>query len=586
MSQPKVRERRTISTGEFAVLRNGLETITDQMVLTILKTARTGIIRDGMDFSTAICDSMGEVVCQGPGIALHLGSIPVAMTEVLRRFEGDIHPGDVFMFNDPYAGGMHLPDIFFVKPVFRGNDRVGFVVTVADFGDIGGMVPGGRPVNAVDIYQEGIRIPPLELYSRGSRVAGIEEIVATNVRLPDLFTNDLGACLAALRGAETELLRYIDDHGYELVVQFFDDVLDYSERITRQTVSQWPDGTYPAVDYVDDSVSSDEPVRIELTLQVKGSEVHIDFSGTSKQVRASINSTFSFTASAVYAAIRTLLPPEVPNNAGVFRPVHVLAPEGTVVNPVMPAPVASRGVTGFRVADVVLRALADALPGEVGAACEGGPSSFRIGGYGQAGAAFLLSDSVSGTRGGTAKHDGLDGCAHFASNSTNRPIELIEAELPIRVWRYGLRPDSGGVGRFRGGMGLIREWELLAPEATLTMRADRVKFNPWGLEGGGDGARARNLLTRDGETREVNGKLHLAMLQGDRFLHEQASGGGYGDPFDRDPEAVLADWKAGRETADHALKCYGVAIDQERGSVNQGRTSHARAEARGDESRA
>ncbi|HVA86406.1 MAG TPA: hydantoinase B/oxoprolinase family protein [Candidatus Saccharimonadales bacterium] len=558
-----------LTPGEFAVLKNNLEAITDDMSLTIMRTSRTPIIRDGMDFSTAICTPEGEMVAQGVCIALHLGSIPVAMEALLEMYRGNIHPGDVFILNDPYSGGMHLPDIFLFKPVFIGRRLTAFVVTVADFGDIGGMVPGGRPVNATDLYQEGITIPPLKLFDGGRRVDAIPRILERNVRLPELFRNDLESCLAAVRTAEAALVQLVGRFGLSVVAGFLQQLLEYSESITRATIGAWPDGTVEFEDHLDDSVAGPAPVLIKVRVTVDGSNLHVDFTGTSEQVRASINSTRSFTASAVYAAVRTMLPPETPSNGGVFRPIHVDAPEGTIVNPRRPGPVASRGVTGFRVVDAMFGALAKIVPDRVQAAGEGGSSSMRIGGYMEDGRAFVLADSVHGTRGGGPLNDGMDGFANFATNSANRPVERIEAELPVRVWRYGLRPDSEGPGKYRGGLGLEREWELLTSEAVLTIRADRVRFAPWGLQGGGNGSRSRNLMLRaTGEAMELPGKVHEVMRSGDRFHHEQASGGGFGDPLDRDPVRVLADWRDERVSAERAFDVYGVLIDEEMGQVD------------------
>lgn len=552
-----------LTPGDFAVVKNSLEAITDEMSLTIMRTSRTPIIRDGMDFSTAICTPAGEMVAQGVCIALHLGSIPIAMEALLDTYGGNIRNGDLFVLNDPYAGGMHLPDIFLIKPVFSGRRLIAFVVTVADFGDIGGIVPGGRPVNASDLYQEGITIPPLKLFDAGRRVDAISQILERNVRLPELFRNDLESCLAAVRTAEAALVQLLTRCGDAVVIDFFDQLLAYSESITRATVGGWPDTTVEFEDYLDDSVVDPEPVVIKVRLTVEGTDLHVDFTGTSEQVRASINSTRSFTASAVYAAIRTLLPPETPSNGGVFRPIRVTAPEGTIVNPRRPGPVASRGVTGFRVIDTVFGALARIVPNRVPAASEGGSSSMRIGGYTEDGRPFVLADSVHGTRGGGQLHDGMDGFANFATNSANRPVERIEAELPIRVWRYGLRADSEGPGKYRGGLGLEREWELLTKEAVLTIRADRVRFAPWGLQGGWEGSRSCNrMLKTTGETVELPGKVHEVMRSGDRFHHEQASGGGFGDPLDRDPARVVADWRDGRVSAQRAFDVYGVIVDE------------------------
>lgn len=545
----------------FELIKNQIEMTTDEMTLTVLRTAYSGNVRDGMDFSAAICSADGEMVAQGLCIALHLGSIPDAMRAVLDRFANDCRPGDVFILNDPYMGGMHLPDIFVFSPVFIGTDLLCYMVVVADHADIGGRVPGGRSVDATEIYQEGLRIPPLKLQDGGRPVEAVWSMIARNVRLPDKVLGDLRSCMAACHTAEGLMKHTVARYGIGAVRDFFQQTLDYSERLAKDTIAQLNPGQYLFEDYLDDSVTSPEPVVIKLAMEVRRSSLIFDLTGSSAQVPASINSTLSFTKSAVYAAVRTLMPSDTPNNGGLFRPVEVRAPAGTVVNANEPAPVASRGVTGFRVLDAVLGALAEAAPGRIPAAGEGGVSSFRVGGHDEHGVPFVLFDSVQGTWGGRSDIDGVDGCSNFAANATNVPVEVVEAEYPLRVICYEFRTDSGGPGRFRGGLGLRREWELLAPEALITMRADRSRFRPWGLAGGQPGAASHNFLIVDGRRRELPSKIHRRVRRGERFLHEQAAGGGYGDPMERNPDAVFADWHNEKITVGHARRSYGVVID-------------------------
>lgn len=569
----------------FQLIRTSIDTIVDEMTLLMVRTSYSGNIRDGMDFSTAVCDARGQIIAQGVCIALQLGSIPDAMAVVLDKFKGDIHPGDVFILNDPYRGGSHLSDIFVFLPLFVGAELVAFLVVVADHLDVGGRVPGSRAVDSVEVYQEGLRIPPLKLYDRGKEVSAVFELIAINVRVPTKVLGDLRSSVAACEAAASLLSATTAKHGLDQVKAFFSEVLDYSERITRQIISAIPDGRYHFVDHIDDSVTSVKPVRIQVTLDVKGDGLRFDLTGSSAQVRAAINATFSFTKSAVYAAVRTLLPPDLPNNAGFFRPIEVVAPLGTILNPREPAPVASRGVTGFRVIDAALGALAQALPERVPAASEGGTSSFRLGGTDESGRAFIIWDSMTGTWGGRPDRDGIDGCAHFAGNLANVPVEVLEAEFPVRILRYALRRDSGGPGRFRGGMGLEREWELLAPEATATIRADRAKFAPWGVAGGAPGQLSQNILNPHREAKALPSKITGPLKQGDRLLHLQASGGGYGDPLNRDPAAVLADWRDDRISLTHAAEAYGTVIDADSRTVDTAATAALRARLRSERAR-
>ena len=560
----------------FELLRNTLDTIVDEMTLTMIRTAYSGNIRDGMDFSCAVCDMQGRMVAQGVCVALHLGSMPDAMESVMKKFEGDIHPGDIFILNDPYCGGSHLPDIFLFKPVFSQGKLLAFLVIVADHIDIGGRVAGGRSVDSTEVYQEGLRIPPVRLQHRGEPVDAIWEIIAQNVRLKHMVLGDLQSCISACQRAEGMLLDTVSKYGSDTLRAWFEEILDYSERITRHALRAIPDGTYSFTDYIDDAITKPEPVEIRLSLKVEGDDVYFDLTGTSAQVPAAINATLSFTKSAIYAAVRTMLPPDLPNNAGVFRPIHVHVPLGTITNPVEPAAVSSRGVTGFRVIDAAMGALAQAAPDRIPATGEGGVSSCRIGGRNPDGSTFIVWDSVTGTWGGRPGSDGIDGCACFAANLANAPVEVLEAESPVRILQYGLTRDSGGPGRHRGGMGVVREWEMLADESVFTMRADRAKFAPWGAAGGQPGIKASNVLNPQSENRTLAPKLTITLKKGDRFLHQQASGGGYGDPLEREPLAVLRDWRNERVSIEHARDAYGVAIDAATGCVDEAETSRLR----------
>ena len=560
----------------FELIRNTLDTIVDEMTLTMIRTAYSGNIRDGMDFSCAVCDPQGRMVAQGICVALHLGSIPDAIDAVLARFGKDIRPGDVYILNDPYCGGSHLPDIFVFKPVFHDGALLAFLVIVADHIDIGGRVPGGRSVDSTEVYQEGLRIPPIRLQDAGVPVAAVWDLIAQNVRVNFKVLGDLRSCLSACQKAETMLGAATRKFGDAVMRDYFDEILDYSERITRQTLRAIPDGTYTFTDYIDDAVTRPEPIAIHLTLRVQGDEVFFDLTGTSPQVPAAINATLSFTKSAIYAAVRTMLPPDLPNNSGVFRPIHVHAPLGTITNPREPAAVSSRGVTGFRVIDAAMGALAQAAPDRIPASGEGGVSSCRIGGKNPDGSSFIVWDSVTGTWGARPDRDGIDGCGNFAGNLANAPVEVLESESPIRILRYGLSQDTGGPGKYRGGMGILREWEMLAEESVFTMRADRARFAPWGAAGGHPGIKASNILNPQGEGKVLASKLTTVLRKGDRFLHQQASGGGYGDPLERDVGSVLRDWRNERVSLQHARDAYGVVIDAANKKVDEAQTAKLR----------
>ena len=331
----------------FAVIKAGLDTIVDDMAYAVMRTARSPIVRDVLDYSATLCDAKGRILAQAKTVALHLGAVPDAMEVVLDRFGDDLHPGDVIVLNDPYAGGMHLPDIFMIRPVFAGARRLGFAVVIAHHCDMGGRVPGSNASDSTEIFQEGLRIPPIKLYDRGAPNHTLLALIAANVRLPDLVLGDLDAQYATCAIGERELAALHARHGDELEA-CFDQLLDYGETLTRKAIAAWPDGDYAFTDFIDGDGFSPDPIPIACRVTVAGDQVAVDFTGSSPQVKGAINSTFSFVKSATYLAIRCALDHEVPNNAGVYRCIAVSAPEGSILNPRPPAAVAARALTAMQ----------------------------------------------------------------------------------------------------------------------------------------------------------------------------------------------------------------------------------------------
>ena len=561
----------------FEVLRYSFDSITDEILVTIIRGAHTSLIRDALDVSVGLFDSHGAMVAQGFSIPFHLGAIPDAVAAVIEKFAGDFAADDVYMLNDPYTGGMHLPDIFLIKPVFAEDKLLAFMVTVADFGDVGGRVPGGRPLDARSVFEEGIRLPPMKFIDAGRENTQIREIIGQNVRLPDQTLADLDVCLAALRAGERALTATLVRFGLDDVRRFMAVVQQYTEGIVRSVIADFPDGRYEFEDYVDDGVTVPEPITIRVALDVVGDQLVFDFAGSSPQIPASLNTTVSWVKSAVYAAVRTLMPRGLPNNEGLFRAITVNVPLGTILNPLPPAAVAERGLTGFRIVDAVQGVLAQVAPGQIPAAGEGGACAFHFAGKDASGESFIAGDSVMGAWGGRPDRDGVDGISNFAANASNRPIEILEVENAVRILRYGFVADSAGPGRFRGGLSIEREWEMLCDEALCSSRVDRCKFAPWGLHGGEAGAKGR-LSSREGSDgwSERAGKGHFILHRNDRLLLQQASAGGYGDPLERDPEAVLRDWRDDKVTREHALRAYGVAIDVAKACVDPRETARVR----------
>ncbi|MBL6457395.1 hydantoinase B/oxoprolinase family protein [Belnapia sp. T6] len=566
----------------FAVVKNAMDAIVDEVAYTVIRTARSEIVKDVMDYSAAICDAHGEMVAQAKTIAQHLGAIPEAMQAVQARWGGKLSPGDAVVMNDPYLGGMHLPDIFMFLPVFRDGAILAWIVVICHHTDVGGRVPGSNAADSTEIYQEGLRIPPLKLFSDGGVNETLESIIALNVRVPDRVLGDLRAQYAACQVGAREIQRLADRYGTRQLRAYLAELLDYAERMTRAEIATWPKGTYTFTDHIDSDGLSDAPVPLTVAITVHEDSLSVDWSGSSPQVRAAINSTLSFTKSNSFLSVRCALRGEVPNNAGVFRCIHVTAPEGSVLNPRSPAPVAARALTGYRVMDAMFGALAQIVPDLIPAAGEGGNTVVCLGGRHPDNTPFIMVDMISGCWGGRPDQDGIEAITNPSQNLSNTPVEVLERQHPVRVEEYALVPDSGGPGRFRGGLGLARSYRLLAEEAILQLRADRLVFPPYGLAGGEPGGRSGNWLGEAAERRTLPGKVTMTMRRGELLTHHQAGGGGHGEPWQRAPEAVAADVWNGKVTAEAAQARYGVVVDAATGAVDRMATQALRSQGRGE----
>ena len=552
----------TVDPITLAVIKSALDSIVDEMAYAVIRTARSEIIKDVMDYSAALCDGRGQLIAQAKTIAQHLGAVPDAMQSVLKEFAGDLHPGDVVAMNDPYEGGMHLPDVFLFLPIFVDGSLEAFAVVIGHQTDMGGRVPGSNASDSTEIFQEGLRIPPVKLYERGVPSRSIMRIIAKNVRVPDRVLGDLGAEYAACRVGEREVGKLFARYGAPVLRAAMAELLDYAERVTRAEIARWPAGTYTFTDYLDSDGFSDEPVplRVAITIHADG-HLTCDWTGSSPQVKAALNSTFSFTKSCSYLSVRSVLRQDVPNNAGVFRCIEVIAPAGSILNPHMPGACAARALTGYRMLDVMLGALAQALPERVPAAGEGGNTVLSIGGLDARRSPFVIVDMITGAWGARPDKDGMEAVTNPSQNMSNTPVEVLEAQHPIRIDEYGFVPDSCGAGTWRGGLGLRRRYTLLNDEATLQLRSDRMKFQPYGLAGARPGRGTRNVLNPDGERREMPAKFATVLRRGDVILHEQPGGGGFGDPFARDPARIAADVRDEKITIEYARREHGVVVD-------------------------
>jgi N-methylhydantoinase B/oxoprolinase/acetone carboxylase alpha subunit len=529
------------------IVGNALASIADEMATTIFRTAHSTVVRDGMDLSAALCNADGETVAQAVTVPFHLGSVPHAM-ETLRAKWGDrMHPGDVFVMNDPFDGGIHLQDIFVFKPVFLDDELIGFATTTAHHGDVGGRLPGSAACDNTEIFQEGIRLPWLKLFDRGEPVEVIFEVIRANVRIPRMTLGDLSAQIAATSVAERALQELAGRYGPGRLADLMTGLLEHTERLVRAEIAGWPDGTATFTDYLDSDGIERRDVPITATVTIAGDEITADLTESAPMVAGALNSTRSFIQACVYQAVRSALEVEIPNTSGAFKPIHVLTKPGTIAHVVMPGASSMRGVTGFRALDAVNGALAQLIPDRVPAAGEGGNTLAVFGSERTDGSRFIYYELVVGTWGGTPEDDGNDGVTNPASLAANIPFEVAESEFPIVIERYGLVPDSGGAGKHRGGLAVERVWRCLTPDTSLIVRSDRSAHPPYGLQGGKPGALSSNLLIHADGTEEVLPSMFSTTIQpGDVYVHRTAGGGGWGDPAKRDPAKHAADIADGK----------------------------------------
>jgi N-methylhydantoinase B len=565
----------------FELFKNAIFSIADEMALTVFRTTYSGVLKDNMDYSTAFADADGKLVAQGLTLPGHLGSIPTALEAVMRRFGDDIREGDVFIMNDPFEGGMHLPDIFIFKPLHHEGQRLAFAATICHHTDVGGRVAGSNASDSTEIYAEGLRIPPLKLYEAGRRNEAIMAIIERNVRLPVRLFGDLRAQLAACHIAERQFAELVVRHGAETVKAYMQETIDYAERLTRAALSDLPDGEWSFEDWIDDDgVDCGKPIRLFVTLRKRGGHMVVDWTGTSPQVKGAINNTLSFTKAASYTGVRSVLPPGIPNNEGVFRAIEVTCPPGTVGNGVLPAACAARGLTGFRMTDCIFGALAMMLPDKVFAAGDGGNTGISIGGYYPDRSPFIYVDFTCGAWGARPWADGLDGNSHMFANMASHSVEVTEAEQPIQLLAYEFVEDRAGAGKFRGGVPFRRDYRFLEEEGVLQVRSDRRTHRPFGLYGGSPGAPSENSLNPEGEARPLPSKLTMTIRRGEVFRHILAGGGGWGDPLERDPAKVLKDVRNGLLSPEKARADYGVVLDTARLAVDEAASARLREEIR------
>ncbi|MGH8430278.1 MAG: hydantoinase B/oxoprolinase family protein, partial [Solimonas sp.] len=468
-------------------------------------------------------------------------------------------PGDVYCMNDPYLGGTHLPDVALVQPVFVNGRPIAISATMTHHQDMGGMSPGSVPTNATEIFQEGLRLPPLKFREAGQYNETLVAIIRQNVRIPDAVMGDLNAQLAACNVGARRIAELAGELGENHALAIFDELLDRSEKLTRAALRTVPEGTYRYVDFNDnDGIDLDKHVRFEVAVTVKDGTFHCDFTGSSPQVRGPFNCVPSGSLAAACYAVRAVTDPEIPTNAGCFRPITLVLPKGSVVNPVEPAPVNSRTATIKRITGCILGALKNVLPERVPADSSGELLILMFGGHYRDGSAYVTGELIAGGSGAGQHSDGVDVIETDVTNCMNLPVEAMEIDTPIRVHRIALREDSGGVGAHRGGLGVVKEYEVLDGDISFTYRGERHFFAPQGAQGGGDGAKAHAVIKRvDGGEEVIPSKMMATLKRGDRVVVETAGGGGNGAAASRDRDALALDIADGKVSSEQARGQYG-----------------------------
>ena len=513
---------------EFEIFKNLFLSIAEEMGVTLCRTGFSPNIKERLDYSCAVYDAAGETIAQGDHMPVHLGAMPLSVRAAIDAFE--MAPGDIVMLNDPFHGGTHLPDITLVSPVFLGRERrpAFYVANRAHHSDVGGMSPGSMPV-AREIYQEGLILPPVRLARGGKIDRDILAIVLANVRTPEEREGDLTAQIAANRVADARLRDTVRRYGRPRTLAYASALQDYTARVLRAAIREIPAGRYAFEDALDDDGFRETPVRIAVAIEIGGDHATIDFTGSDSQVEGSVNANFAMTLSACLYCFRCLVGDDVLYNAGVARPLRVIAPEGTIVNARRPSAVAGGNVeTSQRITDVVFGALGKAMPDRLPAASQGTMNNVTIGGVDpRTGRRFAYYETMGGGMGGRRGLAGLSGVHTHMSNTRNTPVEAIEHYLPVRIRQYALRKDSAGAGQFPGGEGIVREYEMLT-DTSVTVLSERRRRPPYGARGGSPGGRGRNTLIRDGREQPLPGKIQLDLRAGDRLRIETPGGGGYG----------------------------------------------------------
>ena len=551
---------------------NALRSVTDETYIALMRSAFSTNIKERHDHSTAVMDSRGRLVIQADkSLPVHVASMLGLIQSLIAKYPTtEINEGDIFIANDPHvAGGTHLPDINLAMPVFVEGELLGFMCNIAHHADVGGMVPGSMAGGMSEIYQEGLRIPPVKLFRRGELQRDLLDLLLLNVRIPEERRGDYYAQIAACRLGERRLKEVAQSYSVGTLLEAFEMLITSSERRMRSAISRIPDGTYWFEDMMDDDGLGTVDIPIKVRIKVSGDRIHFDFLGTAPQVRGNLNMILNATVSSICYALKALLDPDVPNTQGVLDVCEVVAERGSILNCTFPAAVAARAHTWMRVVDVIIGALSQALPDAAIGACNGSNTTAVFSGIDpRTGAGYLYFETLGGGFGGRADRDGKDGVQGHGTNTSNLPIEAIEMEYPLRVESYGLIPDSGGAGKYRGGLGLRRIVSPVEHTCIFNGAAERFRHAPWGIFGGQPGKVGRFLhVDLGGRETPLDVKPNgVSVGPGDKITLETPGAGGYGSPADRSLTKIAKDYRTGKFSDRYMQDHYGSVPDLSTGA--------------------
>lgn len=549
------------------VTRNAAAAVCEEMNANLIRTGYSPNIKERRDCSCALFDADAEMIAQAENMPVHLGSMPFSVRAAIDRFPREsLDPGDAILLNDPFYGGAHLPDLTLVTPVYHDGEIIAFTANRAHHADVGGSHAGSVSADSTEIYQEGLRIPPVKLFEKGEPNDAVFEMILSNVRTPNERRGDLRAQEAANETGRRRFGELADRYGAAKLGVALEEIKNYSERRMRSEIESLPDGSYSFEDVLDDDGAGNVDLPIEVTLTIDGDEITVDFTGTADQTAGPVNAVFAVTASATYYVVRCVTDPEIPPNHGCYRPITIEAPERSIVNPDPPAAVVGGNLeTSQRVTDVVLGAFAEVVPEKVVAGSQGTMNNITFGGDDpRSDEPYAFYETQGGGFGGRAGKDGLDGVHVHMSNTMNTPAEVLETAYPLRVARYELREDSGGAGEFRGGLGLRRDITVRDHTATFSLLADRQTHRPYGLLGGTDGESGSAVrIDPDGGTERLPQKSTHTLRPGTTVSIRTPGAGGYGDPTDRSKTAIERDLRTEKLSVEQARNAYGDAVIDE-----------------------